>query len=244
MQKRLSSEQQHEFYHDEFAAFQARQFAALFDPSALRGVIADVGGGQGWFASTLRDRHGLEVRVLDADPQSVAGCAARGVPARLDDALRPTVSGDEQVVCFNLILHHLVGDGERETEELQSRALVAWRDSARDVFINEYIYDSYLGDVSGWLIHRITASRTLSALAAFVARFVPSLRANTFGVGVRFRSDAAWRSMFARLGLSVVGYLRGPEEGVSAARRLLLIRSCRKDTYRLAYEPAGAEPVA
>ena len=84
------------------------------------------------------------------------------------------------------------------------------------------------------MIYAITRSRPLSALAAAVSRWVPSLRANTFGVGVRFRARSEWVRVFESVGYRVLASVRGPEETVSAARRLLLIRSCRRDSFVLA----------
>ena len=137
------------------------------------------------------------------------------------------------MACFNLILHHLVGHGERETSSLQMRALDRWKGNDVRLFVNEYIYDSYVANASGALIYGITASSLLSSLAGFVARFLPSLRANTFGVGVRFRSEKEWRRMFEAQGWRVSNYKRGKEEHVSLPRRLLLIKSCRRDSFVL-----------
>lgn len=241
LQKQLSQDQHAAFYHAEFVDLQLRHFQALCPAELHAGrAVVDIGGGAGHFARALGERAGARVRVIDMDPVAVAACLASGIDARAGDALSPPRVGDEGVACFNLILHHLVGNDEAATEALQAGALGAWRGGVRAVFVNEYIYDSWLGDASGRLIFAVTASRALSAVASAVARFVPSLRANTFGVGVRFRSDAAWRAFFARHGLRVQAHERGPEEIVSLARRLLLIRSCRKDSYLLEF--AGAPP--
>jgi len=113
------------------------------------------------------------------------------------------------------------------------KALDRWKGSGTCLFVNEYIYDSWVKEWSGSLIYQITTSRLLSAMAGFVSRFVPSLRANTFGVGVRFRAEQEWRRLFAAEGWRVVGYLRGREEEVSLPRRMLMIRSCRRDSFLL-----------
>ena len=119
------------------------------------------------------------MRVIDTDPHSVRTCLAKGVDAALDDALAPHLRGDEDVVCFKLIQHHLVGPDEAATLALQRQALAAWRPRARAVFVNEYIYDSHFATLSGRLIYEITSNRALSALASVLNRVVPSLRANT-----------------------------------------------------------------
>ncbi len=235
MQRTLSPGQIEAFYHDDFVTSQVEHFRQLARPAAGR-MIVDVGGGCGFFAEGLARLTGWPVRVIDTDALSVATCIRKGVAAVVDDALAPRIRGDEDVVCFNLILHHLVGANEASTIELQRQALRAWHGSARAVFVNEYIYDSYVAALSGRLIYEITSSRLLSALASAISRWVPSLRANTFGVGVRFRAHDEWVRIFESLGFKVTGVVRGAEEDVSAARRMLLIRSCRRDSFLL--EPA------
>src|SRR6185503_5378103 len=119
----LSAEQIAAFYHDEFVEGQVRDFAAMVEPSSLAdGVIVDVGGGCGYFARRLKELRPVKVRVLDTDPVSVAACHGVGVDAVLGDALRPPHVGDERIIAFNLILHHLVTSSEQATRELQRSA--------------------------------------------------------------------------------------------------------------------------
>ena len=101
------------------------------------------------------------------------------------------------------------------------------------IFINEYIYESMILDLSGRLIYEITKSQVLSFLGKMVSYVVPSLRANTFGVGVRFRSNKGWTDIFDSMGFKVVNFIKGAPEPVSFARRLLLIRECRRDSFLL-----------
>lgn len=241
-QRALERRQIEAFYHDNFVSTQVADFNALVRPRPGLGVL-DVGGGCGYFAAAVAGRYGCRTRVIDTDPASVAACHGRGVTAEVGDALAPPPRGDEQVVCFNLILHHLVGCDERATTQLQREALATWGRRTPLVFVNEYVYDPIAGDISGRLIYAITHSRILSAAARVVSRFVPSLRANTFGVGVRFRSRSSWLKLFEDAGLTTLAECRGDEEDVSAARRLLLIRSCRRDSFLLAFDPAVAAAI-
>lgn len=174
-----------------------------------------------------------KVRILDSDEVSVKTCCAKGLDATVEDALKPNKRGDEDVVCFNLILHHLVGVNEFTTLNLQRQALDVWGNQAKMIFVNELSYDSFIGNVSGRLIYFITSNKILSSLAQTISRFVPSLHANTFGVGVRFRSHVEWIKLFEQWGFRVVSSVRGPATSISLARRLLLIRSIRKDSYIL-----------
>lgn len=235
MQQRvLKTQQIEEFYHDVFVTTQVRDFVELVEKANLpiRKVV-DIGGGCGFFAGALAKKIGLDVRVVDMDPGSVEACLKKGVPAEIGDALNPTQRGNEDVVSFNLILHHLIAATDAETKALQMRALALWRPIAKAVFVNEYIYDSYFGNASGWLIYQITSSQLLSAFGQAVAKLIPSLRANTFGTGVRFRANREWIDFFDSAGFKVVAYRRGPEENVSLPRRILMIRSCRRDSFLL-----------
>ena len=67
--------------------------------------IVDMGGGSGFFAKALQNRIHQIVRILDSDSQSIDFCKQEGIEATYGDALKPTIVGDEKLVCFNLILH-------------------------------------------------------------------------------------------------------------------------------------------
>lgn len=232
-QAKLSASQIEAFYHDEFATDQVRDFVTLTKGDAPQGAVVDLGGGIGHFAHGLAADSGLRVRVVDSDPVSVERCRERGVEAVAGDALAPRFQGDEEAACFNLILHHLVGKDEPTTRALQIQALTAWREHARFVFVNEYIYESFVGNVSGRLIYAITSSRTLSAIGRAIGRVVPAFRANTFGIGVRFRANREWQALFSEAGFAVTRATTGVPEHISLPLRLLLIKTIRRDSFRL-----------
>lgn len=235
-QQTLSKNQIEAFYHDNFVETQVRDFIALLGSSVetAAGSVVDVGGGCGYFAKALQATAPLKVRVIDTDMQSVAYCKLVGIDAAQGDALDPVIAGDESVVCFNLILHHLVGKSDEETSDLQRRALSAWHSKVPAIFVNEYIYESYvLNGFSGWLIYQITSNSQLSKLGNLIAKFLPSLKANTFGVGVRFRSSAEWKKVFESLGFNVVATVTGEQEKISLPRRMRLIKNCRRDSFLL-----------
>lgn len=235
-QKTLSQDNIEVFYHDNFIKSQVKDFIKLFGVSInqILGKVIDVGGGYGFFAKELQDRTDLEVMVVDTDFQSIHECKQAGVDAAYGDALNPNIVGNEGVVCFNLILHHLVGKSDEETRNLQMRALSVWHSEVPTIFVNEYIYESYgINGLSGWLIYQITSNTTLSKLGNLVAKVMPSLKANTFGVGVRFRPHEEWKSMFESLGFKVIDTVIGQQEGISFPRRMLLIKNCRRDSFLL-----------
>jgi len=234
-QKILSQDQLAAFYSAPVDENQVEDFIALLGSSVTPlDNIVDIGGGCGYFAKSLQNHTNLKVRILDSDIRSIDFCKREGIEATHGDALKPTILGDENIVCFNLILHHLVGASEHETYKIQEHALSVWHSTVRAIFINEYIYESFvINNISGWLIYQITSNSVLSNLCRLVARLIPSLKANTFGVGVRFRSHKEWCKMFESMGFEVVDTKIGTEEYVSLPRRLLLIKNCRRDSFLL-----------
>lgn len=246
-QRLLDPRQLEAFYHSQFVTDQIAHFRDLVGSrmaeSALQGrnVVLDLGGGVGHFAQGLQGVLKIPVRVVDVDPVSVAKCHENGIKAILADVTEVPPDGDEAVVCFNLILHHLVGRDARSTRKLQQAAISRW--SAMDVaiFVNEYIYESYVPGFSGRFIYAVTSSAVLSGLARAISRVVPSLRANTFGVGVRFRGENEWIELFRAAGYGVEAMARGQEEKVSFARRLLLIRGIRRTSFLLRPLDQGRE---
>lgn len=235
MQKILKTEQIEAFYHDAFVQQQVEHFEKIALQSLENNhAIVDVGGGCGYFASALVKTFNVSVRVIDMDPESVSAARELGVEAVVGDALYLEKQGDEGIVCFNLILHHLVADTEATTKQLQSNAIAAWRGGGVKVFVNEYIYETWLAGFSGWLIYQITKNKMLSLLGQVVSKFAPSLRANTFGVGVRFRSRSEWHRLFENAGFRLVSEVQGEKEFISLPRRLLLIKEIRRDSFLLA----------
>lgn len=243
-QRLLSQQQIEAFYTDRLTHDQVEHFLTITDGLLTRSKkVVDVGGGCGFFAFAINAKTGLSVRVLDMDATSVAACRNRDVPgveAEVGDALAPEFTGDEGVICFNLILHHLVGDSEKRTREMQTLALATWADKCQYVFVNEYVYEALMGDdFCGRAIYEITKNTFLSSIARIISKpnFMKTLRANTFGVGVRFRSDKSWRKVFVDAGFDVISMASGPHEAVPLARRLLMIKSKRRDSYLLKRRP-------
>lgn len=231
----LNRSQLDEFDFDGFVEYQFHALKTFIDRNDIDlspdDCIVDIGGGRGYFAKKISEIH-PRVKVYETDPKSIEHCRAIGVEAHLVDALDPVLAGDEKLVCFNLILHHLIGRNEVETARLQAAALTPWKQ--RFVFVNEYCYQSFIDHtLSGRIIWAITSSRVLSAIGKIIGKVIPSLRANTFGIGVRFRSSQEWAAFFARAGFRVVGIVDGEVEPVSLARRLLLIKSIRRDSFLL-----------
>jgi len=234
MQKKLAADQVAAFYHDGFVGQQVKHFRFIALPAIDKNkVVVDIGGGCGYFSSAISKELGLVTRVIDADPVSIDVANKIGVDAMIGDALEPIIKGDECIACFNLILHHLVGSTENNTLDLQVRAISAWKGGKVKIFVNEYIYESWLPGFSGWLIFQITKNKILSTTSNFVAQFFPPLKANTFGVGVRFRSNGEWKAIFKNAGFLVENEIQGEKEFISKPRRILLIKEIRRDSFLL-----------
>lgn len=76
-------------------------------------------------------------------------------------------------------------------------------------------------------------SPLLSLIGSVISKLIPSLRANTFGVGVRFRNREEWIRVFDSAGYIVKSSSLGQSELVSFARKYLLIRQIRRDSFLL-----------
>jgi SAM-dependent methyltransferase len=238
-QSTLNSDQLSKFYLNNFATRQSQHFLFLTkEINIMRMAVLDIGGGIGAFARALKSKSSMEVIVLDSDEEAVRICKEYksneiAINAVIGDALNPPRLDDVGIVCFNLILHHLVGKDEAETKELQKKALTYWRDKAQYIFINEYIYDSYILNCSGRIIYLFTSNKILSKIATLVGKFIPTLRANTSGVGVRFRAHKEWVKFFDECGYKVAGKVIADNDYVSPFLRLLLIDKIRTDSFLL-----------
>lgn len=167
------------------------------------------------------------------DPVSVEAAKKLGVNALVGDALDPVKNEDDGVVCFNLILHHLVGGTEKATLELQAKAISVWKGISAKIYVNEYIYESWFNNFSGWLIYQITKSAFLSSIGKRISYFIPSLKANTFGVSVSFRSNQEWKDVFKKSGFLIIDEVRGDKEFISLPRKFLFIKEIRRDSFLL-----------
>jgi hypothetical protein len=239
VQVTLGDKQIAAFNTDRNASEQAARFIRF--SQAVGGIapgrfVVDVGGGNGYFARELHARTGWSVRVIDSDEKSIDGCKAlaiAGVEAVVGDAIAPQIRGDEGAAAFNLVLHHLIGRTEADTAMLQEKSLRAWRGRVPFLMVSEISYDSLAFDLTGKVIFAVTSSKLLSKIAGVVGKFVPSLRANTLGVGVRFRSKREWLSFFDRSGYRVLEVVEGEPEPISIPLRFLFVKQIRSDFFLL-----------
>ena len=161
--------------HGDFVDMQVTQLKKLLFQEDIqfdsKDAIVDMGGGSGCFAARLTDLT-PKICVYDTDGNALGGCDRDLVLPVCSDALNPKIEDDVKLVCFNLILHHLVDGTEKEIRGMQTKALSFW--SKRYLFVYEYCYESFIDGLSGKLIYWITKSKCLSFLCKLVSFFISS----------------------------------------------------------------------
>jgi hypothetical protein len=116
---------------------------------------------------------------------------------------------------------------------LQKQALLPWENTNASIFVNEYIYESFVGYLIGRFIYSITSNKILSTIGTAIGRVIPSLKANTFGIGVRFRANDEWIKLFEECDFTVASMSYGEVEYTSMPLRLLFIKQIRRDSFLL-----------
>lgn len=164
--------------------------------------ILDMGGGNGAFSDSLLE--GLpHARVTNLDVSGLLIARNRSHPRKrlvvgsIEDADQLLEGWSFDLICFNWVLHHLVGDSYQAT---RANVIQALRLSASllkpggMICIAETRFQGWLWS-PGWLVYQITRVRQ-PAFVALASRYF-----NTAGVGVCFRSEDEWSDLFADAGL-------------------------------------------
>jgi SAM-dependent methyltransferase len=166
-----------------------------------RFTFLDLGGGNGNFADrVLASYPEAEGTVLDNSalllgknrPHPRKRLVAEGA-----ENLGRLEIGTFDLVCCNMVLHHMLGAGYAETRGNILRVLadIRRRLTARGrISICENCYDGLWADnAPGWIIYQLTSTPWLAPLAR-------GQGANTAGVGVCFQSLRSWRALAERAG--------------------------------------------
>lgn len=164
--------------------------------------VLDVGGGIGTTALALV--HALphvHVDVIErSDVAKQLAISHSSIHFTYQDFFDFVPQQKYDAIVFRTVLHHFIADTQPATHALQQRALLRSKDSLTaggQLFITENFYEPFFGkDTTGALIYQITALQS-------VQHMVRRLGANTAGEGVRFRSLAAWKNMFAECSLQL-----------------------------------------
>lgn len=227
-----------EFDTPEGVAEQIQHFKNLLgiDPSVVFSIL-DVGGGTGFFVSALKSEfRNVDATILDLDQASVTKSVRKGLNSIHGSIVAPPrdlMSRRFDVISFNLVLHHIIAETDSSTVALQQQALrqarVLLKDGGR-IFVHEICFEGrFFADLSGLLIYRITSSHHLEKVLRFTGTIFSALKANTVGVGVRFRPLIGWEEIARSVGLEALNTCEGGPEGHSLLRKaLLLIKEVRR----------------
>ncbi|WP_301102380.1 methyltransferase domain-containing protein [Propionivibrio sp.] len=170
--------------------------------------LLDVGGGNGSFLDTM----------LKALPESTGTLVemSKGMADKNETCDRKTIvcenflewakatekcSARYDVIFFNFVLHHFVGNNRSQSILLQKTAINAAQSILADgglIVVYEIHYNGLFQDeIPSRLIHTLASSRILAPLTR-------RMGANTAGYGVCFHSERYWRSLYSRHGLRIV----------------------------------------
>jgi Methyltransferase domain len=166
----------------------------------------DVGGGNGVFADRLLDYYpNSKGTVLDnaqvlldknqINPRKIIICDS---VENLD-----SIENKYDLICFNWLLHHLVGNSYSETRKNMSTAInavIPLLTSRGRVSIFENMYDGLVIDgLPSRIIFTLTSGKAIAGV-------IKKMGANTAGVGVCFLSQKQWIETIGRTGLQLVKY--------------------------------------
>lgn len=170
--------------------------------------LLDVGGGNGTFLDTM----------LKALPESTGTLVemSKAMADKNEASDRKTVicenflewaraaekrSARYDVIFFNFVLHHFIGNNRSQSILLQRNALHAAQSILAEgglIVVYEIHYNGLFKDeIPSRLIHTLASSRILAPLTR-------RMGANTAGYGVCFHSESYWRSLYSLLGLRIV----------------------------------------
>ncbi|MBK6849840.1 MAG: methyltransferase domain-containing protein [Proteobacteria bacterium] len=167
----------------------------------------DVGGGNGKFADRLLAQYPRCSGTVLEPSELLLGknqpdARKRLVCAAIEDAAG-RIEGPFDLICLNLLLHHLVAGSYRRTQanmRTTLRLCRGWLGPRGRLSIFENIYNGrWLDSFPSRAIFHLTSSRLLAPWAG-------RLGANTAGVGVCFQSSRQWKHLLRDVGLRVVQY--------------------------------------
>lgn len=214
--QRLLSEEQNARFDAEFhppleLAQKVEALRELFGPAGP-GEILDAGGGNGVFLDTLLEEfpeaNGTLVDVSRVLLDKNSTYDRKTLIEGSIEELSSVVGGRTfDLVLANWLLHHLVGDSYSRCRQNVVRALSSFSGVLRPggvIVVAENMFDGFFGtNIPSRAIWMITS-----------VSFDPWVRLarrafNTAGVGVCFRSERNWRTVFAEAGLQIVRETEG-----------------------------------
>jgi hypothetical protein len=172
----------------------------------------DVGGGNGKFADLLLDNYpNSQGTVLDNSQLLLSRNHSHPrktlISASVDELSKQAEKATYDLICFNWLLHHLVGDSYAQSIENISTTLrqaTQMLSPRGRISIFENIYDGIIFDrLPSRLIFELTSSKSLATLTR-------KMGANTAGTGVCFLSQKKWSSTTQNQSLVILSYTDDP----------------------------------
>jgi Methyltransferase domain len=166
----------------------------------------DVGGGNGIFADQLLAYYPNSTgTVLDNSQLLLNKNTTNSRKTIICDSVEnlSKLETKYDLICFNWLLHHLIGNSYLSTRENISAAIstatLLLTDRGR-ISIFENTYNGLVADgLPSLLIFTLTSSRA-------IAGFIKKMGANTAGVGVCFLSQKQWVQVLEKTSLNLLKY--------------------------------------
>lgn len=170
-------------------------------------TFLDVGGGNGLFADRLLSNYPKSRgTVLDNSELLLAKNKSNSRKSLICDSVEhlAQLDGKYDLICFNWLLHHLVGNSYSETRQNMSAALEAvipLLTPRGRVSIFENMYNGLIFDgLPSHLIFTLTSNQAIAGLTK-------KMGANTAGVGVCFLSHNQWFSTITKANFKILSYI-------------------------------------
>lgn len=204
--RKLDSEQtvsfDTEYIDSAMFAVLVRQLDLLY-PTHQPFHMLDIGGGNGMYADKILS-HYPNASVTLVEPESTLIDKNLDHPRKdlICSTFQDTIFSDKfDVIQFNWVLHHFVGDSYEASIELQRKALEkAFQNLSNNgiVVVFENFYEGlFVQNLPSALIYQSTASKSLAPITS-------KMGANTAGVGVCFNSRSRWHDMILEAGFVAV----------------------------------------
>ncbi len=166
----------------------------------------DVGGGNGVFADRLLDYYpNSKGTVLDNSQLLLDKNQTNPRKTIICDSVKnlSAIENQYDLICFNWLLHHLIGYSYPETRSnmlTAIKAVLPLLSSQGRISIFENMYNGLIFDgLPSKLIFTLTSSKIIAGL-------IKKMGANTAGVGVCFLSQQQWIETISKTSLKLLQY--------------------------------------
>ena len=183
----------------------------------------DVGGGNGLFVDRLLENYpNSRGTLLDNSQLLLNKNKTNSRKKKICDSVEnlSNLEGKYDLICFNWLLHHLVGNSYWETRKNISIALgdaISLLTYRGRISIFENMYNGLIFDgLPSHLIFNLTYNKTIASL-------IKKMGANTAGVGVCFLSRKQWIKVINRINnLELLQYTDDKKWNIPLKRQIFL----------------------